>query len=127
MPTTWTASRRSAPSGALIQRFGEGELTGGGAVAVDGAHGQVFVLEPAQGRVAVFEVEGAAAPADRQRVRAERAAEIRAMCMRRSTRMALETDYNFQYGTASCLREPAPCSEPAPPGEDRGRLSATRS
>ena len=55
-----------SPQGALIQRFGEGHLSGAGAVAVDSTSGEVFVLQPGSetqpGKILVFGPEGAGPP-----------------------------------------------------------------
>ena len=102
-----------APGGQLVQRFGEGTLSGGGAVAVDHATEEVFVAEEHQ--ILVFAPTGAAAPS----IDAVYAQDVDAS----ESRLVAEIDphgqaseYEFQYGTVSCVGEPSPCT---------GRVSGT--
>ncbi len=101
--------------GSLIQRFGSGALVGGGAVAAV-AQGDVFVAEPAEGKVAVFAPAGAGPPS----VDGVYAQSLSASSERVTVSVdpdGAQTTYYVQYGTASCVEDPAVCmDEPAPPG-----------
>ena len=109
-----------SPDGALIQRFGAGDLTGGGAVAVDSSLGDVFVAEPTQDKVAVFGPDGAGPPIVDSVYAQSRSAT--------SERLSAEIDpdgaattYYFQYGTASCTGNSSSCTDiPSAPGPEVG-------
>jgi hypothetical protein len=103
--------------GLLIQRFGVGDLSGGGAVAVDGVSGDVFVVEPAQDRVAVFlpaQEGGPAVDGVSSRNLTVSSAELDAVI----DPDGVETEYYFQYGTVDCDVMPSGCVDvPVPAGE----------
>jgi DNA-binding beta-propeller fold protein YncE len=109
-----------SPGGELIQRFGSGELSEGGAVTVDGARGDVYVAEPDEGKVAVFSSEGVGAP----RVDSVSAQSLSPSSERLTAEIdpnGAETTYYFQYGTVSCASEPSSCTDlPAAPGAGIG-------
>ena len=107
-----------AAAGEQVERFGAGELRGGGAVAVDSARDTVFVAEPARGRVAVFSPEGAHAPSV-DGVVAQNLTPTSERLIARIDPGGLGTHYYFQYGSASCVADPAACTDvPALPGGD---------
>ncbi len=106
--------------GAFVQRFGSGQLSGGGALALDSADGRLYVAEPAQDKVAIFEPEGAAQPM----IDSVGAQNLTPTSERLNAQIdphgADTTDY-VQYGTSTCLQDESACSDtPAPPGEDIG-------
>ena len=119
--TTSQASRRSATDGSLIQRFGSGELSGGGAIVVDAADDEVFVAEPGEGKIAVFSGEAAAAPTVNSVV-----AQSLTPASERLTALidphGLRSTYYVQYGTSSCVQAPSRCTDApvGPPGEEFG-------
>ena len=102
--------------GRLVQSFGMGELSGAGAIAVDGATEQVFVAEAH--KLVVFEPEVQAPPTidsvwaqDVQANEADLFAEI--------DPHGGASEYEFQYGTSSCVGEPSPCT-----GRSAGSIAA---
>ncbi len=100
-----------APNGTLIQRFGEGHLTGGAGVAVDAATGEVLAPEAGQDAVQVFGLDGTqrapAADSVTSVNLAPRSTELRAEI----DPGGLATEVRFQYGTRDCTETPAACSE----------------
>ena len=109
-----------APDGSFIERFGAGQLRGGGAIAVDSVHGKLYVAEPAEGRIAVFESEGAGPPVV-DSVVAQNLTPSSERVSAQIDRHGADTHYYVQYGTASCVAEPSSCTDaPAPPGADIG-------
>ena len=104
--------------GGLIQRFGAGQLSGGGSVAVDAALGEVLVAEPEEGKVAVFAGAGAGAPA----VDATYAQALTPSSERLSALVdpnGAASSYYFQYGTVSCVGDAAACTDvPSLPGAE---------
>jgi len=104
--------------GALVQRFGAGELTGSGALAVDAKDGLVLVAEPAAGSVSVFASEGAGSPMV-DGVYAQNVEAGKADVFAEIDPHGEETEYEVQYGTSSCLGDPSPCS-----GKVLGKLPA---
>ncbi len=102
--------------GALVERFGEGELEGGGAVAVDGAHDTVFVAEPGQNEIALFEGENAGPPQIDGVVAQSVSPSVERLGAAIDPHGAA-TSYYFQYGPASCASEPSSCTQlPISPG-----------
>ena len=96
-----------APDGSFIQRFGEGEIGGATAVAVDHANQEVFVAE--QHDIAVFAPAAAAAPS----IDGVYAQDVDASASNLFAEIdphGEATEYEFQYGTQSCMGEPSPCS-----------------
>jgi len=106
--------------GALIQRFGAGALGAGGGLAVDSDNGAVYVLEPSEGKVAVFSPEGPGAPT----VDSVYAQSLTPSSERLVTEIdpkGLATTYHFQYGTVNCALDPSGCTDvPALPGAGLG-------
>jgi DNA-binding beta-propeller fold protein YncE len=103
-------------SGAFVQRFGTGELNGGGAVAVDHSRELVYALEPGVGRVAVFGSEAAGRPVI-DGVHAESLSSGSERVVAEIDPKGATTSYYLQYGTANCATEEAACTdEPLPPG-----------
>ena len=106
--------------GTLIQRFGSGEVSGAGALAMDPTHGEVYLAEPATGKVAVFTSAPAGAPTvdsvDTQR--------LSSTSERLNTEIdpdGADTTYLFPYRTWSCVTEPSGCTDvPAASGADVG-------
>ena len=106
--------------GSLIQRFGAGQLSGGGAIAVDRSDGEVFVAEPAANKIAVFVPEGAGAPVIDSAYAQALAPGSERLLAQIDPRGA-DTHYYFQYGTGDCVVAPASCTDaPVPPGTDIG-------
>ena len=104
-----------SPGGSLIQRFGSGALAGGGAVAAV-AQGAVFVAEPAEGKVAVFAPAGSGPPSV-DGVSAQSLTPSSEKVEASVNPDGAQTSYYVQYGTASCVEEPAVCTyEPSPAG-----------
>ncbi len=107
-------------SGELIQRFGSGSLSGGGALAVDSARGMVYVAEPGEGKVAVFASEGAGPPTV-DSITAQNLTPSSERLLAQIDPKGADTHYVFQYGTVSCAVDPSSCTDlPAAPGADIG-------
>ncbi len=118
-------------SGEPIQRFGEGQLVGAGALAFDASRSELFAAEPAQGRVAIFSGEGAGAPSI-DGVFSQNLSSSSERLIAQIDPHGADTRYYFQYGSESCLSEAqqaqgsgeaqlASCTElPAAPGADVG-------
>jgi DNA-binding beta-propeller fold protein YncE len=106
------------PEGYLIQHFGSGELNGGGALAVNAASSEVLVAEPAAGKVQVFAGEGGATPTI-DSVYAEDVEPGKTNLFAEIDPHGATTEYEFQYGTSSCVSVPSPCAERA-----RGTITA---
>lgn len=111
-----------AADGAAIQRFGSGNLSGGGPLAVDAATDQVFVAEGAGDRIAVFVPEEAGA---RPSIDSLSAQDLTPTSSRLSATIdphGSDTHYYFQYGVADCVATPGSCTDvPLPaPGADLG-------
>ncbi len=105
--------------GSFIQRFGTGQLSEGGAVAVDSARGIVYVAEP--GKVAVFTREGPGAPAI-DGVSAQNLAPSSERIDAQIDPDGAATSYYVQYGTSGCVQDELGCeyAPVAPPGEAIG-------
>ena len=104
-----------SPGGALIQRFGGGNLAGGGAVAVNAKTDVVYALEPAQGRVVVFGPEEVAAPTVDGVVAQSLGATSERLTVQIDPHGA-PTSYYLQYGTVSCTEDASGCMDaPLPP------------
>ena len=101
--------------GRFSQRFGSGQLSGAGALAVDAQTDEVFVAEEHQ--VAVFKPEEAGTPVVdgvSARVVSANSAQLSAQIDPRGER----SEYEFQYGTADCAETPSSCATvPVPAGE----------
>ncbi|HTZ65193.1 MAG TPA: hypothetical protein VMB51_13905 [Solirubrobacteraceae bacterium] len=110
---TGTSVAELAPDGRLVQRFGEGVLSGGGAVAVDHASEEVFVAEEHQ--IVVFAPEAAGAPSI-DGVYAQALSASTGSVTAQIDPHGLSTEYEVVYGTVSCEGEPTPCT---------GRVSGT--
>ena len=109
-----------ASDGSAIQRFGSGNLTGGGPLAVDAATGQVFVAEEG-GKVAVFGPEEAGAPPSIDGIFAQDLSPTSTRLTAQIDPKGSDTHYFFQYGTSNCAATPSPCTDvPAAPGTDLG-------
>ena len=102
--------------GSLIQRFGSGSLSGGGATAVDAKTDEVYVAEPDAGKVEVFAPEGSGPPSvDSVYTQSLTPASERVVAQ--IDPHGSETSYYVQYGTVSCVVEPSSCADvPALPG-----------
>ncbi len=101
--------------GDVIQRFGTPALKEGDAVAVDAKTGAVFVADAATGSedVDVFELEKSAPPTIEGVSSEGSSTSIGAEEL--SARVdpeGLDTDYSFEYGTASCSQ--TACTQTAP-------------
>ncbi len=107
-------------SGSFSQRFGSGALVAGGATAVDSARGLVYVSEPASGKIAVFASEDAGAP-EIDKVFAQALTPGSERLVAQIDARGADTHYYFQYGAASCIENPAACTDvPQAPGADAG-------
>ncbi|HTZ63860.1 MAG TPA: hypothetical protein VMB51_07120 [Solirubrobacteraceae bacterium] len=97
--------------GVPIQRFGEGDLSSGGGVAVDSSTGEVLVADRSADRVVVFGPEAAAGEPVVDSVSSEnltpRSAGLRAQIDPRGAR----TEYEFQYGTSECVQDLSACAD----------------
>jgi DNA-binding beta-propeller fold protein YncE len=105
--------------GALIERFGEGQLQGGGAIAVDDRDDTVFVAESQHSRIAIFTGETAGAP----RIDSVQAEHVAANSERLSARIdphGADTHYYFLYGQGDCASEPSACTQLPSPAADAG-------
>lgn len=90
-----------APSGAFIQRFGEGRIAGGAGLAVDDDTGAVYVADAAADEVRVFQPEGGGQP----RVDGLAATKPGTASVQLEARVdpdGTETSVSFEYGTESC-------------------------
>ena len=106
--------------GALVQRFGAGELADGMGVAVDSKTGDVYVVDGGDDRVDVFTPEPAGAPVVED-LAAQNLSTSEALVSARVDPQGSDTHYYFQYGTADCVSEPSACTDtPLPPGADLG-------
>jgi hypothetical protein len=95
--------------GTAIERFGSGNLTGGGALAVDHATEQVFAIEGGD-KVAVFEPEETGASPSIDSVAAQVESATSAALVAKIDGHGEATTYTFQFGTASCVSDPGSCS-----------------
>jgi hypothetical protein len=106
--------------GEFVQSFGAGALAGGAGLTVDDASAEIFVAEPASGKVAIFAGENAGPPA----VDALSAQNLTPASERITARIdpnGAQTSYYVQYGTASCVGDPSACTDvPLPPGSAVG-------
>lgn len=97
-------------SGELIQRFGQGEMTGASGMAFDTSTGQAFVVEPGADKVLVFGPETATAPPAIDSLSEQNlspsSAELRAQIDPRG----LASEYHFEYGTQDCASEGSTCA-----------------
>ena len=105
--------------GSFIQRFGSGQLSGAGALAIDSAHGIVYAAEP--GRVAVFVREGAGAPM-LDGVSAQSLTPSAERVDAKIDPHGAKTSYYVEYGTGSCVEQEVGCEygPVQPPGEEIG-------
>jgi hypothetical protein len=106
--------------GSFIQRFGSGQLSGGGAVTVDSGRGIVYAAEP--GKVAVFVREGAGTPT----IDGVSAQSLTPSSERVDAKIdpdGAKTSYYVEYGTGSCVEHEVGCDygPVAPPGEEIGK------
>ena len=106
--------------GSFVQRFGSGQLSGGGVVAVDSGRGIVYAAEP--GKVAVFVREGAGAPM----IDGVSAQSLTPSSERVDAKVdpdGAKTSYYVEYGTGSCLEHEVGCEygPVAPPGAEIGK------
>ncbi len=99
------------PEGTFIQRFGNGDLSEGGAVAVDSARGIVYVAEP--GKIAVFSGEGAGAPPMIDSVSAQNLTPSSERVNAEIDPHGARTTYRVQYGTVSCAEHESSCTQTA--------------
>jgi DNA-binding beta-propeller fold protein YncE len=101
--------------GALVQRFGAGDLTAGSGVAVDSNTGAVFVADFKVNRVDVFTLEPPGAPT----VDSVSSRNITPTSTELSAAIdphGIDAHYYFQYGTVDCKTSPSSCTVlPAPP------------
>ncbi|HTZ65509.1 MAG TPA: hypothetical protein VMB51_15500 [Solirubrobacteraceae bacterium] len=106
--------------GLFIQRFGSGQLSGAGAVAVDSANGIVYAAEP--GKVAVFVREGAGAPM-LDGVSAQSLTPGSERVDAKIDPDGAKTTYYVEYGTGGCVEHEVGCEygPVAPPGEEIGQ------
>ena len=103
-------------TGALIQRFGEGELSGGSGIAVDASTGDVFVPEAGEDRVAVFKSEEEAHAPEVDGISAQSLTPSSARLQAQIDPKGLATEYVFQYGPGDCQSDPSACTS-LPAGE----------
>jgi DNA-binding beta-propeller fold protein YncE len=118
-------------SRALVQRFGEGHLKEGGAIAVDSVGETVYVADSNEDTIAVFLPEPSGPPTvDSLSTQnfSPTATELKAQIDPHGA----DTHYYFQYGTVNCATSPGSCTDvpascppciPAiltPPGPDLG-------
>jgi DNA-binding beta-propeller fold protein YncE len=106
-------------SGQLLDRFGSGNLTAGGYVAVNPTTRTVYVVEPGANKVDIF-TQPASAPAV-ESVSSRNLTPTSAALSAQIDPNGADTHYFFQYGTAECKTNAAACTDvPAPPGNDLG-------
>ncbi len=106
--------------GALVQRFGSGELADGMGVAVDSKTGDVYVVDGGDDKVDVFTPEAEGAPVVED-LAAQDLSASEALLSARVEPHGSDTHYYFQYGTADCASEPSACTDTSlPPGADLG-------
>jgi len=111
----------------FIQRFGSGDLSAGGALAVDSSRDDVLAAEPSAGKVVVFGPEGAGPPTV-DSLYAQNLTSSSERLIAQIDPKGLDTTYYFQYGPASCAANPAQCTDvPLPPGTDIGAGFGDRS
>jgi hypothetical protein len=96
-----------APDGGLTQRFGEGNLNSGGAIAVDHASEDVFVADERE--IAVFAPAQAAAPTI-DGVYVQDASASTADLFAEIDPHGEATEYEVRYGTKACAGEPSACT-----------------
>jgi DNA-binding beta-propeller fold protein YncE len=95
--------------GQLIQRFGAPGLQAGEGLAVDSATGTVYVTDAATDRVDVFELEPRGAPTvEGLATSAENGATI---LHAQVNPAGAATEYEFEYGTASCASGVEACTK----------------
>jgi len=118
--------------GVLIQRFGEGEKEGGlkggaGIAVVSSASGSdasragyLYVADAGSDRIDVFEPEEPGKP----RVDSLSVQDVTAQSARLNAQIdpsGSSTHYYFRYGSVSCAKSAASCTDlPVPPGEEIG-------
>ncbi|HTZ65686.1 MAG TPA: NHL repeat-containing protein [Solirubrobacteraceae bacterium] len=108
------------PNGALVQRFGEGQLTAGTGVAVDSATGDVLVADAKANQIDVFEAEAAGLPSV-DGLFVNNTNPTAARFEARVDPHGSDTQAFFEVGTADCRATPADCVDvPALAGEDLG-------
>jgi hypothetical protein len=88
-------------TGTLIQRFGSGELTKGGGIAVQAEDRNVYVADEASNEIAVFVPEPAAAP-EVDEISAAKITPSTAELAAEIDPKGAETTVTFEYGTSSC-------------------------
>jgi hypothetical protein len=89
------------PDGTLIQRFGTGDLTRGSGVAIEAGDRNVYVVDGAADRVAVFVPEPAGTP-EIDEVSAAKITASTAELAAQVDPKGSETTVAFEYGTDSC-------------------------
>jgi DNA-binding beta-propeller fold protein YncE len=97
------------PTGALIQRFGSGSLSGGRGMAVDSRTGEVYVADSKENKVDVFALEPPGPPT----VDSESAQNVTPTSEQLSAQIdpkGAKTHYFFQYGTVNCASSPSSCT-----------------
>ncbi len=101
-------------SGELIQRFGQGDMSGAKGMAFDASTGQAFAVEPDAAKILVFDPESETSAPTVDSLTAENlspsSTELRAQIDPRG----LASEYHFEYGTEDCATEGA-CTA-LPPG-----------
>jgi hypothetical protein len=110
--------------GSLVQRFGSGQLSGGGSgLAVDARTGEVLVADASAGRIEDFVPSPPAAPTiELASLAAAGVTATSASLKATIDATGADTHYRFQYGTGTCSETPSPCGEaPAAPGGDIGQ------
>jgi hypothetical protein len=88
-------------SGALIERFGAGDLTHGAGVAVQSGDGNVYVADAEANKIDVFVPEPAAAP-NVDEISAGKITATSAELGAQIDPKGAETTVTFQYGTSAC-------------------------
>jgi DNA-binding beta-propeller fold protein YncE len=99
-------------TGLPIQRFGEGDLTGGSGLAVDAQRGEVFAVEPSKNKVVVFGPEAPSAPT----IDSVSSQDLSPSSTELSAQIdphGVELEYQFQYGTSDCVAS-STCTKLAP-------------
>ncbi len=97
-------------SGALIERFGEGELSGASGLALNQQTDQVLVVESARDEVALF---GPEEMVRRPSIDALSASELSPSSSELRARIdpgGQSTEYAFSYGTSDCQSDPGACT-----------------
>ncbi len=113
-------------SGSPGQRFGEGQLSSGAAIAADSRTGQVFVAQ--EGKITIFKGEEAGSPPSVDSVSAQNLSPTSERLNAEIDPHGAATHYFFQYGSADCQSDPSACTDvPAEPGAELGAVFGDRS